>query len=83
MVAKRYSGVIQQTGLLLSSCAIAAGLLDVLENVGMLMTLHGHINNGITLVTVMVSVIKWMLAALCLLYFIIFGVTAMFKKAVK
>jgi len=83
MVATRYSGAIQQTGLLLSSCAIAAGLLDVLENAGMLMTLHGHINDGITLFTVIASVIKWILAALCLLYFIIFGVTAIFKNAGK
>lgn len=80
MVARRYAGSLNGIGRVLAKCAVAAGLLDVLENTGMLLTLHGHLNDSITLFTVICSGIKWALALFALLYFIIFGVVALLKK---
>jgi hypothetical protein len=82
MVGKRFEGRIQKIGMILSGCAIAAGLLDVMENFGMLQTLHGHVNDSITLFTVICSGIKWILALAALLYFVIFGLISLRKKAV-
>ena len=67
-------GVLQKTGLLLANGAILAGLLDVLENAGMLFTLQGNINNFILLLTTFVSIIKWILALAAVAYLLILGV---------
>ncbi|MBL0357285.1 MAG: hypothetical protein IPP72_10550 [Chitinophagaceae bacterium] len=80
MVALSYTGRIRSIGSALAACAIAAGVLDVLENLGMLATLNGHINDTITLLTVIFSIIKWILALFALLYFIIFGVLSLLKR---
>ena len=68
-----YKGALQKTGLLLANGAILAGLLDILENAGMLFTLQGNINNAILLLTTTVSIIKWILALAAVAYLLIFG----------
>ena len=80
-VAKKYDGRLQKTGLFFAACAVAAGLLDVLENIGMLATLYGHLSDTISAFTVTCSVIKWMLALSALLYFVFFGLTSLLKKS--
>jgi hypothetical protein len=80
MIAGKYSGVLQKTGHLLAAGALAAGLLDVLENVGMLATLNGHLNNAITLFTFLAAVTKWMVALLALLYFLLLGAVYLVQK---
>ncbi len=56
---------------LLSYAAILAGIMDVLENFGMLMSLSGQISEGITLFTLITSIIKWSLVAGCIAWLLI------------
>lgn len=79
-VAKKYNGLLQKAGLFFAACAIAAGLLDVLENFGMLATLYGHLSETMSVFTVTCSAIKWMLALSALLYLVIFGLAGLTKK---
>lgn len=48
----------------LSYAAILAGVMDILENIGMLLSLSGHLNKGITLFTFSSSIIKWFLVCI-------------------
>ncbi len=73
MLSGTYKGTLQKTGLLLANGAILAGLLDIMENTGMLFTLQGNINNSILLLTATVSIIKWILALAAVAYLLIFG----------
>lgn len=74
-----YNGALQKTGLLLANGAILAGLLDILENAGMLFTLQGNINNSILLLTTAVSIIKWILALAAVIYLLIMGAAYLFR----
>ena len=83
MVSGNHKGIVAAIGILLAYGAIAAGLLDVFENIGMLLTLYGHISNSISLATVIFSVMKWLLALAALLYFVIGGGWFLIKKIVS
>lgn len=72
-VAMLYTGTVRTLGLIAAFGAIAAGLMDIMENIGMLLTLHGHIYPAVTLLTFTFSVIKWGLALLALMYFVVGG----------
>ena len=72
-VAGLYKGILRTIGLILANAAIAAGVLDILENTGMLLTLHGYVNSTITLLTFSFSVTKWLLALSALFYFLVGG----------
>ena len=74
-----YNGALQKTGLILANGAILAGLLDIMENAGMLFTLQGTINNSILLLTTIVSIIKWLLALAAVAYLLIFGVAFLIR----
>ena len=74
-----YKGVLQKTGLMLANGAIFAGMLDIMENAGMLFTLQGNINNSILSLTTTVSIIKWVLALAALAYLLIFGAAYLFR----
>ena len=78
-----YKGTAANAGLLLANGAIAAGLLDIFENIGMLLTLHGYTNNAIPLATFIFSIVKWLLALAALLYFLIGGGWFLVKKINK
>ena len=82
MLSGTYKGTLQKTGLLLANGAILAGLLDIMENAGMLFTLQGNINNAILLLTTAVSIIKWILALAAVAYLLIFG-AAHFIRTIK
>ena len=56
------------TGLLIANGAIAAGILDIAENAGMLFTLSGNVSNTVALITVICAAIKWMLAITAAFY---------------
>ena len=60
--------------------AILAGLLDIVENAGMLFPLHGNINNSILLLTTAVSIIKWILALAAVAYLLVFGAGYLSRK---
>lgn len=72
-VAVLYTGIAGTLGLIASFGAIAAGVLDILENAGILLMLHGHIYPWVTLLTFAVSVTKWVLALMAVLYLVIGG----------
>lgn len=67
-IARISSGKFRKAGVLIASGVIYAGLLDIVENSGMLMTLSGHSSPIIALVTAVCSVIKWLLALSAVLY---------------
>lgn len=79
MLSGSYKGVLQKTGLLLANGAILAGVLDILENAGMLFTLQGNIYNSILLLTTFVSIIKWILALAAVTYLLILGVAYLIR----
>lgn len=56
------------TGLLIANGAIAAGILDVAENAGMLFTLSGNSSGTIAFITVVCAAIKWVLAITAAFY---------------
>ena len=82
MLSGTYKGTLQKTGLLLANGAMLAGLLDIMENAGMLFTLQGNINNAILLLTTTVSIIKWILALAAVAYLLIFS-AAHFIRTIK
>ena len=82
-IAGLYKGAVKNMGLVLANGAIAAGVLDILENIGMLLTLHGYINNTIPLLTFSFSITKWVLALAALLYFLAGGGIYVFRKIIN
>lgn len=80
LLAASFSGFLFTTGRILAKGALAAGVLDVLENVGMLITLHGHLSDSCTMLTFIFSIIKWMLALAAVLYILIAGSLLLFQK---
>lgn len=66
-------------GNIIAKGALVAGLLDVLENLGMLQSLNGEISNNIATFTFAASVLKWLIVlivGLSILY-------ALFNKCYK
>ncbi|MGC4103093.1 hypothetical protein [Ferruginibacter sp.] len=55
-------------GIFLSKTAIAAGVLDIGENLGMLQTLSARGNDSIYLFTALCASVKWLLVLLILIY---------------
>lgn len=62
---------IYKAGKWLGFAALFAGAMDVLENLGMLVSLTGRVSEKITLFTFYASVIKWAIVALCLVYLLV------------
>lgn len=69
-----------RVGRLLGRGALVAGGLDILENIGMLLTLDGTHQNYIAIATTFFASIKWMLALLALLYILVAGAMVLYKK---
>lgn len=67
-IADHSGGLIQKAGNLIASGALLAGLFDIIENLGMLVTLGGHVSGTIAFLTTFFSVIKWILALAAVLY---------------
>ncbi len=63
----------KRIGRLLGRGAILAGVLDTLENTGMLITLDSTHENSIATATTFFAAVKWMLALLAVLYVLIAG----------
>jgi hypothetical protein len=68
LLAASFSGFLGITGHLLAKGALAAGILDILENTGMLLTLTGHLSKYTTLLTFIFSISKWALVITIILY---------------
>lgn len=67
-IAENIKGPASKAGKLIARGALLAGILDILENTGMLISLHGHISALISFLTVFFSIIKWVLAIIAVLY---------------
>ena len=67
-IAQQIKGPVAQAGNIIAAGALLAGFFDVLENIGMLMALGGRVITGIAFLTTFFSVLKWVLAALAVLY---------------
>ena len=67
-IAATVKGPVARAGYLIARGALLAGFLDVLENIGMLISLHGHVSAPVSFLTVFFSVIKWGLVIIAVLY---------------
>lgn len=67
-IAQTIQGPVGKAGNAIATGALLAGLLDILENLGMLISLGGHISGTIAFLTTFFSVIKWILALIAVLY---------------
>jgi hypothetical protein len=81
-IAGTFQGVVAKTGQLVAKGALAAGFLDILENMGMLIALNSHISGSIAFCTTFFSVIKWGLAIIAVLY-VITGTLALAYRKIK
>ena len=80
-LAKLSNGVVSSIGHWLSIGALAAGILDILENTGMLISLSGHISDTTSLFTCICSIFKWLLALLAVGYILTAGIIVLVKKS--
>lgn len=83
MLAIKHAGLLSSIGTVIAKGALAAGVLDVFENIGMLLTLNGHISNTVSMLTFLFSIIKWLLALAAVLYILIAGASLLQKKAFR
>ncbi len=79
-IASKTAGNFSKAGNILAKGALLAGLLDVIENAGMLFTLSNQESTAIALGTTVISIIKWVLALVAVLY-VLTGLLALaFRK---
>ncbi|MEO6253375.1 MAG: hypothetical protein ABIO79_08730 [Ferruginibacter sp.] len=67
-IASAIKGPVAKAGNLIAKAALLAGFFDILENIGMLFTLNGQGSSTIAFCTTFISVIKWGLAIIAVLY---------------
>ena len=81
-VEKQFSSVnlFNKLSRYISYAAVMAGVLDILENIGILKSLSGNITNGITLFTFSTSIIKWILVAVCILWLLFSVAVILFRR---
>ncbi len=83
MLATKHTGLLSVIGQFLAKGALAAGVLDVFENIGMLFTLNGHISDTVSLLTFLFSMVKWLLALAAVLYILLAGSLLLNKKVIR
>ena len=83
LLASSFNGSIQITGSLLAKGALIAGMLDILENTGMLLTLNGHLSQYTTLLTFIFSISKWILVIAAILYVVMMESVLISRKIWK
>jgi hypothetical protein len=79
-IASKISGPVSKAGNIIAKAALAAGFLDILENAGMLLTLNEQGSPAIALLTTVVSVIKWGLALIAVLYVLTGAIALLFRR---
>ncbi len=67
-IAVNNTGAVGKAGNVIAKAAILAGFLDVVENIGMLLSLHGHTSSTVALCTTVFAITKWALAVIAVLY---------------
>ena len=79
-IAANTGGGFSHAGKAIARGALWAGFLDILENSGMLLTLSNQGSNTIALCTTIISVIKWALAIMAVLYMLTGLLALAFRK---
>lgn len=67
-IAAKAKGPVAKAGNIIAKGALLAGFLDILENAGMLVTLSNNGSSTIAFATTFVSLIKWGLVLIAVLY---------------
>ena len=83
-IARQFNNKFGRAGRTIAIIALAAGGLDVLENIGMLQSISGNVSDPMALFTTGASLIKWVSVLVAVLY-VLFGFLAwcygkLFKK---
>ena len=81
-IAANITGPVAKAGNIIAKGAIAAGILDVIENTGMLLTLNNYNSSAIAFGTTFFSVIKWGLALIAVLY-VLTGLLVLVYRKIK
>jgi hypothetical protein len=79
-IAAKTTGSFSRAGKLIAKGALWAGFLDIIENAGMLLTLSNQGSSTIAFCTTFVSVIKWALAIIAVLYMLTGLLALAFRK---
>jgi hypothetical protein len=80
MLSLKHTRLLSTAGHFIAKGALIAGLLDVFENIGMLLTLNGYISNTVALLTFLFSIVKWLLVLAAVLYILIAGLWLLYGK---
>ncbi len=83
IITENFSGFFYKAGKVMAFASLNAGLLDILENAGMLLSLNGYISNSVSLFTATFSVLKWTLVLCVMLYIVIAAPFFIYKKLKK
>jgi len=75
-------GSFAKAGKFIAKAALVAGFLDILENTGMLISLNGNLSSTVSLSTTVISIIKWGLAFIAVIY-VITGLLALGYRKIK
>ena len=81
-IYRSFSGKFGQAGKTIAKGALLAGMLDIIENAGMLTTLSGNGSGLISFMTSFCSVIKWTLAIMAVLY-VLTGAIGLLRAKLK
>ena len=79
-ISRSFGGFFGKAGKIVAKAVLAAALLDVLENTGMLITLWGNGSGTISFLTTTCSLIKWGLVILSVIYVLTGSVGLMRSK---
>ena len=80
-IAAKTAGSFSRAGKLIAKGALWAGFLDIIENTGLLLTLSNQGSSTIAFCTTFVSVIKWALATIAVLYILTGLLVLAFRKS--
>jgi len=81
-ISRSFGGRFGRAGKWIARGALLAGLLDIFENTGILLTLSGKGSDAIAFCTTFSSVIKWALALLAVLY-VLTGAIGLLRAKLK
>ena len=79
-IAANTAGIFSKAGNTIATGALWAGFLDIIENTGMLLTLNNQGSSTIAFCTTVISIIKWVLALVALLYVLVGLLVLAYRK---
>jgi hypothetical protein len=79
-ISVRLTGTVSKLGILLAFSSLVAGLLDLLENFCLLLSLHSYYSSTISIITFVFASLKFFLLTLAILYVLLFGAKLVLGK---